>query len=408
MKSPLGPLVAAAAMLAVASAQLSCATSRDGAPVQRGTETIGYSSFGISLYKELLKEKPGENIFISPASIGLALAMTYNGAAGETRDAMANVLRFTGKNFAFVNVVDSTLISNMNDTMPGVMLSIANSLWGRQGVTFKRDFLMRNERFYGAEIQTLDFGSPEAPTRMNEWVASRTHDRITKIIDKIDDASILFLINAIYFKGTWTKEFDRSKTQDGTFHFLDGTRKARPLMNQSGRYPYFKGDGFQAARLPYGDGRIGMYVFLPDSAAGLNGFHERLAADSWNTWMQSFAVREGRIALPRFKLEYEVRLRKPLSALGMGIAFDGSRADLTGMVDVTGANACIDDVMHKTFVEVNEEGTEAAAVTSVDVRLTTAMEPQRPFEMVCDHPFFVAIRDTKTGLILFMGAIVSP
>jgi len=418
MKFTRGSFVAIVAIAAVAFGNAACATTgstpaasaaQDSpAPAQRAMEPSAYSSFGVDLYRELIREKPGENIFISPASVGFALAMTMNGAAGETRDAMANVLGLTEKSPAFVNVVDSTFISTMNDTIRGVALSVANSLWAREGVTFRKDFLTTNERYYGAEIQTLDFRSSEAPARINSWVAAKTHNRITKIVDEIDESSILFLINAIYFKGTWTKEFEKNLTQEKPFHLANGTTSPRPMMRQSGKYAYIEGDAFQAVRLPYGDGRIGMYVFLPAKNSSLERFHAGLTSEKLNAWMGRLERRAGLIVLPRLRLEYEARLKQALGALGMGAAFDCGRADFTRMVELPGADACIHDVVHKTFVEVNEKGTEAAAVTSVDVRLTTVMEPEKPFEMIVDRPFFLAIVDGKTGIILFMGSIVNP
>jgi serpin B len=408
MSPSLRHLIAIPAILAVTCAHASCAPALHPATVRGGIEASSYSSFGIDLYKELLKEKPGVNIFISPASVGFALAMTYNGSVGETRTAMASTLGFPDNSFEAVNVNDSTLIRQMNDSIAGVKLSVANSLWARQGLAFMKSFLERNARYYGAEIETLDFSSPGSPAKINQWVARKTNDKITKIVDSIDGDAILFLINAIYFKGTWTKEFDKTLTQEEPFHLVNGATISRPLMSQSGTYAYFRGDGFQAARLPYGDGRIAMYVFLPDETSSLERFHERLSSNTWDTWMRSFASRRGRIVLPRFRLDYQSSLRQSLAALGMGIAFDEGRANFTGMFKAPGANAYVNDVVHKTFVDVNEEGTEAAAVTSVEMRATSAMEPERPFEMIVNRPFFFVIIDEKTGLLLFMGSIVNP
>ena len=434
--------LALAAMCAVAAGLVSCAatgqaakaplTTANGPPAAlRGTvkgpaaaaggaaavrparsrgaaDTGGSTSFGIDLYKALLKERPGVNVFISPASVAFALAMTYNGSAGETREAMARTLGFSGTGFEAVNEADSTLIGRMNGSMPGVKLSIANSLWARQGLTFEKSFLERNERYYGAEIEVLDFSDPGSPAKINQWVARKTNDKITTIVDAIDDRAILYLINAIYFKGTWTREFDKNLTHEELFHLVDGSTSPRPMMRQSGAYEYLEEVGFQAVRLPYGDGQIGMYVFLPSALSSLERFHESLSGDAWNGWMRSFASRKGSIVLPRFRLEYESSLKQSLASLGMGVAFDELRADFTGMFKASGVNVFVDDVVHKTFVDVNEEGTEAAAVTSVGMFATTSMEPERPFEMIVDRPFFLAIRDETTGLVLFMGSVVNP
>ncbi|MFA4948666.1 MAG: serpin family protein [Candidatus Krumholzibacteriia bacterium] len=402
MKFTREPLLAFSAILAIAFAQAACATA------QRSTESSAYASFGVDLYKELLREKPEANIFISSASVGFALAMTMNGAADGTRDAMANVLRLSGIGIEAVSTADSTLINRMNDTIRAVKLSVANSLWARRDVTFKKDFLQRNKRYYGADIRVLDFSNPGAPATINNWVAEKTNDKIAKIVDAIDPSTILFLINAIYFKGTWSKEFDKTLTREAPFRLMDGSTSPRPMMRQSGKYDYLDGEGFQAVRLPYGDGRIGMYVFLPADSSSLERFHEGLTGEELNAWIGNLAPRSGTVGLPRFRLEYEAVLNQSLSALGMTVAFDAERANFTKMFDAAGANAYIHEVRHKTFVEVNEEGTEAAAVTSVEMRVTSVMEEEPPFEMIVDRPFFLAIVDRETGLILFMGAIVNP
>jgi len=392
----------------IALAFVSCAATANRQPVNGITNSEAYSSFGINLYRTVLKAQPADNVFISPASIGFALTMTANGARGATMDAMARVLCLQGKQFAEINREDSNLVASTNAPVEGVELSVANSLWAKLGVDFNEDFLERNRRFYGAEIKSIAFDVPQAAEQINGWVALKTKDRIKNIVDSIDERSILFLINAIYFKGTWTKEFDASRTQETSFHSTALAEKKVPMMHQSGDYLYLRGEGFQAASVPYGDGRISMYVFLPDDRAGLESFHAQLAPDTWNAWMAGFVESRGHIAIPRFRLEYRVTLRKALTELGMGVAFDGGSADFSGMVRRSGANAYIHDIVHKTFVEVNEQGTEAAAATSVEMRLTSVMEHASPFEMICDHPFFFAIRDNQTGLILFMGSLVDP
>jgi len=291
----------------------------------------------------------------------------------------------------------------MNDTIRAVKLSVANSLWARRGVTFKEDFLRRNKRYYGADIRTLSTAAA-----INDWVAEKTNNKITEIVDAIDPGTIMFLINAIYFKGTWQKEFDKNLTLEGPFHLANGATSPRPMMRQSGRYDYLEGEGFQAVRLPYGDGRIGMYIFLPSGDSSLERFHEGLTADKLNAWIGHLMPRAGTIHLPRFKLEYEATLNQSLSTLGMAVAFERDRANFTQMFESAGAKAYIHKVKHKTFVEVNEEGTEAAAVTSVEMRVTSVAVEEPPFEMIVDRPFFLAIVDGKTGLILFMGSIVNP
>ncbi len=401
-------MIAASMSIALLLAHASCAAAGSGRPARAKADAGTYTAFGFDLYRAMLAEGAGENLVISPASVGFALAMTMNGAEGATRDAMAGVLHYPADDLASVNGADSLLIARMNGPIERVELSVANSLWARRGLDFKKDFLERNKRYYGADVRAIDFSAPGAADRINAWVADKTRDRIKGIVDEIDPASILFLVNAVYFKGAWTTEFDPKLTKEEIFHLPGGGTARPPMMNRRGEYLYFRGNGFQAASLPYGDGRTSMYVFLPDEREGLDAFNDSLTADSWEAWMGGFAPRSGRIALPRFTIEFKASLKRSLAALGMSEAFDGNRANFRGMIKAEGANVYIHDVLHKTYIAVNEEGTEAAAATSVEMRLTSVMEPRAPFEMVCDHPFFIAVRDNETGLVLFMGSIVKP
>lgn len=366
------------------------------------------SEFAIDLYKELVSSARGENLFLSPSSIHLALAMTWNGSARNTRISMTQALRLPDLQDKDINAADSVIIASTVKGTEKVELDIANSLWARKGIKFKKSFIERNKRFYGAEIRELDFVLPDCASIINNWVSQKTRGKIAKIVDRVDSDSILFLINAIYFKGAWMEAFDVSATEETTFHSPSGDKKVR-MMNRSGKFSYFRGEGFQAARLPYGNGKIAMYIFLPDEGSNLDEFHNRLSAQKWNEWMASFSEKQGHLGLPRFKMEYRVELKKHLSNLGMAVAFDPSKADFSEMLDAPrGTNAYIYDVIHKSFCEVNEEGTEAAAATSVEMRLTSAMEPMDRFEMICDRPFFFAIADDETGLVLFMGSLVDP
>lgn len=360
--------------------------------------------FGFKLFSELARQDAGRNIFISPQSVAVALAMAYNGASGETRQAMAKTLELQGMSLQEINQGNAALQSTLASLDPKIHLAIANSLWARAGLPFKPDFMARNKEFYGAAVESLDFNNPSAPARINAWAAKNTQGKIKKIVDKIDPQTIMFLINAVYFKGNWAKEFDKKKTTEGLFILPDGSTKKLPMMSQSGEYRYFANGKFQAVSLPYGSGKVSMYIFLPNQDSSLAEFYSSLNAQNWEAWMSQFSEVQGNVVLPRFKLEYERNLNDILKALGMGVAFDPNRADFRNIIDVQ-ENAFINNVKHKTFVEVNEEGTEAAAVTSVEVGLTCVREE---FNIVIDRPFFFAIRDNQTGTILFMGSVVDP
>ena len=366
------------------------------------------TTFGFKLFAEVAKQDVGKNVFVSPASVALALAMTYNGAVGETKQGMERALETRGMSHLELNRAYSQLKAALESADPKVQLNIANSLWGKKGISFNPDFLQRNKQYYSAEVTTLDFGDPGAPATINSWVADKTKGKIDKIVDQIDARAILFLINAIYFKGTWTAEFDKAKTKNEQFTTVAGKPKQHPMMHQSGDYNYYEDKGFQSISIPYGGGRVSMYIFLPTANVSLSAFQASLTAANWDAWMKRFAKTKGEIAVPRFKVEYEVGLNEALIALGMGTAFDPDRADFSGIVQGPD-KAFISRVKHKTFAEVNEEGTEAAAVTSVEMRTTSAMQPrEKTFRMIVDRPFFCAIRDNKTGTLLFMGAINDP
>ena len=362
------------------------------------------TKFGFNLFNEIRKTEQDKNIFISPFSISIALAMTLNGASGETEQAMTDTLQLQGLDSESINTGYAGLRQILLTSDPKVTLTIANSLWARQEFSFKPDFLQRNTQFFGAEISTLDFNDPSASKTINQWVDTNTNGKIQKIIDdKIDASTVLFLINAIYFKGTWQNEFDPSKTREGPFHLANGDKKQVPMMRQQRWYPYYRGENFQAISLAYGDGQMSMYIFLPDPESDLNIFLENLNAESWENWMSQFHGQDVSLVMPKFKLEYEKKLKGPLKALGMDVAFDPELADFSRMAS---GDLYIEKVAHKTFVEVNEEGTEAAAVTIVELRPDSVPPPPIPF--IVDRPFFFAIRDNETKTVLFMGVVVDP
>ena len=372
-----------------------------------GSVVTANTKLGFSLFNEIRKTEQDKNIFISPFSISVALAMTLNGAAGETKQAMTNTLQLHGLDSESINTGYAGLRQTLLTSDPKVTLTIANSLWARQGFSFKPDFLQRNTQFFGAEISTLDFDNSSASKTINQWVDINTNGKIQKIVgDQIDPITVLFLINAIYFKGTWQKEFDPSKTREGPFHLANGDEKQVPMMRQQRWYPYYREENFQAISLAYGDGQMSMYIFLPDRESDLNIFLENLNAESWENWMSQFHEQDVSLVMPKFKLEYGKTLNDPLKALGMDVAFDPELADFSRMASLEFGNLYIEKVVHKTFVEVNEEGTEAAAATSVEVGVKSVPPP--PISFSVDRPFFFAIRDNETKTVLFMGIVVEP
>lgn len=362
------------------------------------------TKFGFKLFSQLRKLEGTQNIFVSPSSVAIALAMTYNGASGSTQQAMAQTLELQGMSLEQINSDYAGLKKILENPDPKVQLTIANSLWANKNATFQADFLRRNRDYYAAKVTNLDFNDAAALSIINSWVQENTRGKINKIVEKVSPEQMLFLVNAIYFKGSWKKEFDKNQTREQPFYLANGGKKQHPIMSQSGSYKYLENEQFQAVSLPYGeDGKLSFYVFLPRSNSSLESFYQNLNAANWDKWMSEFRSQEGFLGLPKFKIDYSITLNDTLQALGMREAFS-NQANFSAM----GKNLKISEVKHKTFVEVNEEGTEAAAATSIGIELVSAFESQKPFRMVVDRPFFCAIRDNQTGSILFMGSIVEP
>lgn len=365
------------------------------------------NDFGFRLFNELIKQEGLKNNFISPTSIAMALAMTYNGAENETRQAMAKALGIPEISQTQFNQANLTLRNHLKKSDKKILLTIANSLWADKGTRFKKEFLAVNKKYYSAPVSTLNFADPKSPMIINNWVSKNTNAKIPKIIDQIGEDVIAFLINAIYFKGAWQKAFDPQATFDGIFYCLDGTEKKHPLMYQKERYLYLQDEQFEAIALPYAKGKMSMYLFLPSEKSDIKQFLNHLNYQNWQKWSKEFQMTEGEITLPRFKLEYEQSLKEVLQALGMEIAFDESQADFTKMAtsQIKG-RIFIGDVKHKTYIEVSEQGTEAAAVTSVQMEIKGA--PMIKFSLLFNRPFFYAIVDNITKSILFMGIVTEP
>lgn len=363
------------------------------------------SAFACKLLARLAASADAANIFISPTSIALALAIVYNGARGATRRAIADALDLGDIDADELNSASAELAHQLGQLDRHVQLAIANSLWLSEEFQLADDFARTARGCYDATVRRLDFKHEPVARIINAWVAEQTHDKIERIVEQIDRDTVLLLINAIYFKGSWTEPFSRQLTREAPFTLPGGRQVQCQQMSQRGKYRYFEDQGVQAVSLPYGGGRICMYIFLPRAAAGLPELLRALSGKRWDAWMQRFSLTEGRVALPRFRLAYEAKLNDTLRALGMGIAFE-PRADFGAMAE-DGERLRIDEVRHKAFVEVNEEGAEAAAATSVGM-MRASFSPAKTFNLVVDRPFLCAIRDDRTGAILFMGAINDP
>ncbi len=362
---------------------------------------VANNNLGFRLLSWLINYDPNKNVFISSFSVVTALAMAYNGAEGKTQEVLAELLGLKDIPLQHLNELNASFISMIMSLDPKTQLAVANSIWLRAGSKLSPDFTQRIKSYYSGEAADLDFGNPQAADIINNWVASKTHEKIQGLVTPSTiSAAILILINAIYFKGSWANQFDKGKTAERDFHTFDGSHNQCLMMFQSGDYTYHETDEFQAVSLRYGEGRLRMYIFLPKPKYSINDFQKILTAPNWQEWMSRFDVAKGKIAIPRFRIEYGQDLLACLKDLG-GNEIAG--VDFTAM----GAGPLrISNVIHKTYIEVNEEGTEAAAATAV--LMFRGMPPDKSFTMIVDRPFFAAIVDNFSGAILFTGFVLDP
>lgn len=361
----------------------------------------GANSFSFELLRQATKQLPADsNAFLSPLSASMALGMALNGANGETNDAMRGALQLDGMSEAEINQGYRDLIALLGKLDSRTEMKIANSMWAHDGLSVEPAFISAAQTFFDAKVQTLDFASPAAVSTINQWVSGKTNARIPQLLDQISSEEILFLINAIYFKGQWRIQFDPKDTQDGPFQAADGRSRRTALMNQTDSLRYDETEDYQAVDLLYGNGAFAMTVLLPKVGVKPVDVLAGLSPTAWRELAGRFRSAKVNLTLPRFKMEYSRRLNADLTALGMGIAFDDTRADFSRIAEVSPARLFITRVDQKTFVEVNEEGTEAAAATAVGVGAVSAPEV---VEMRVDRPFVFAIRERLSGTVLFMG-----
>jgi len=370
------------------------------------------TGFALELLRELRSEDTGKNVFYSPLSVSTALSMTLDGARGSTQESMMKTLGLSGMNQVEVNAAYQDLLASLTGADAGVSLSMANSVWVDSSFqpSVNKAFSDDLSNSYAAQFYTRSFSDPATITDINSWVSGKTAGKIDKLVDSLNPEDVMVLLNAIYFKGNWSTQFDPARTAKEAFH-LDGGKTSSVDMMHLGvqdydtKYGYYAGNGYGVARLPYGRDKIAMYVFLPDTNSSLTVMLVQLNAAAMENALASASSskRELALAMPKFKVEYGVKeLNAALTKLGMDVAFDPSKADFTGISSRGGLY--IDFVDHKAIIEVNEKGTEAAAATSVAI--ATSAHSQTPFKV--DHPFLFVIRDDRSGSILFMGAITDP
>jgi serpin B len=362
--------------------------------------------FAFDLFKPVVAgEEPGTNIMISPFSITSALSMTLNGAAGETFDAVKASLRYDAMSLDEVNDTYRKLVSEMVPVDERVVMEIANSVWVENQFPVKDEFIEALKKWYLAEARNFSVSDPGSVNIINGWIEEKTHDRIQKMLSRLDPDLAMLLINAVYFNGKWRHQFDPKLTTDRPFYISPGDPVNVPMMYQKEKFAVSSTDRVTLAELPYGQGNYSMVVALPDEGITPAEILSGLDAGKWEEWMQglSYGQTEVRLYMPKFKYEYKRRLNDDLISLGMGPAFDPGSADFSKISDV---EVFISFVLHQTFIENKEEGTEAAAATVVGFTRTSL--PPEPQVINLNRPFLYFIRETTTGTIVFMGLVADP
>jgi serpin B len=408
------PLVAASLALAAAA----CSDPSGPGPVAEITELPralssveqevlrGSNAFTFALAPQILPQQPGDNLFFSPLSASMLLGMVLNGADGDTYQQMRQVLAFPGLTQDEINRGYADLIDLLLELDPSVTIEVANSVWAGQRYPVLPDFLERVRASFDAEAQTVNFTDPATLGRINGWVNDATNGRIPTIFDRMPNGGdiVSILLNAIYFKANWTTQFEKARTEREPFRRPDGSTVTADLMrlDERAEMSVLRKNDVTLVELPYGGKAFAMTLALPAEGRSVNSLVSALTAQTWNGWTSELAQGGGRaiIRLPRFELEWEKELNGPLIALGMSDAFSESRANFSRLSTTP---AFLSLVKQKSFVKVDEEGTEAAAVT-VGVAVPTSL----PAEIRFDRPFMFVLRERLTGTILFMGVINDP
>lgn len=375
--------------------------------MEKQIATAPTAKFGFELLKKEAAAHPGENVLVSPLSVSVALGMTANGARNKTLSGMLSALglKDAADGNASNNQAYANLLAELKGSKLGVKLAIANAIWAQEGFEFNPDFLTTNWKYFKAAVNVSDFGDPETLEVINKWANDNTNGKIPSILGEIDPQVVMYLLNAVYFKGEWSEKFDKTKTSDQPFAAASGS-KQHPLMFRRGdmRYTESAEDGYQMVALPFGEAkRISLYAILPLETSSVGELLAKLDGDKFLTACKQLDESDGVLWLPRFELKYDAELNDSLKALGMADAFDKG-ADFSGLRSDP-PKLYITEVKHKTFARFDEEGGEAAAVTSVGMGFECV---QRTWQMRVDRPFLAVLADETTGAILFAGVVANP
>lgn len=364
------------------------------------------NKLGLKLFSQLREQQTG-NLTISPYSISAALAVAYNGSAGVTAAELGELLGYAPAEKDKMNTDHKALLRLLNNAGTGLELKTANSIWGKEDLPLRKEYLRMGEDNYDAAIRTTDLAGKQSVKEINKWVADQTEQKIKKMLEEPPGRdAVAVLVNAVYFKAGWQNEFLEGNTHQADFYPSADTAVEVAMMKQSGQFMYAESGNWQAIRLPYGEGQMDMLVILPNveySLAELQSEFLKRGLPNETT----FAERKGEINLPRFKVSYGTDLKNELKALGVKQAFDPNLGDFSGMA-ATAYPIYVEQIVHKTFIEVNERGTEAAASTLIGFRAGSAPSPVEPFQMNVNRPFYYVIEDNQTGVWLFLGIVENP
>ena len=363
------------------------------------------NAFGIDLFTAVSTEDADVNLMLSPLSASAALTMLLNGCEGDTYTQIRDMLGYEGMTAEEINDAYQSLVSQLLAVDPQVELALANAVWYRNGFVVKPPYIDAMGSAFDARIEGLDFGNPSALETMNQWASDNTNGKIPKVLEEISAEAVMFLMNALYFKGSWTQQFDENGTFEDLFFLDDGTEISTPMMHGDVPVKSIAGDGYMAFEMFYGQQNFSMVVIVPET--NLDEFLQNMESETWEevtTNLDSqYAALEVPVVFPRFKFEYEKKLNEMLQSLGMTDAFNGALANLSGISD---AGLVVSFVKQNTFVEVNEDGTEAAAVTTIGIELTSIGD--EPVPIMVNKPFVFAIREQTTNSLLFIGKVVNP
>lgn len=366
--------------------------------------STGTNDFAFDFIKNLQQvENADKNLFVSPLSLHIALGMLLNGAENETASEILKTLKMEGVSQADLNKAYKTLLNDMPAADSKVTLGLANSVWYRNTVQVETDFKNVLNQSFNAEITGLEFNKA-ALDKINQWASDKTNGKIKKVLDQLDPNAVMYLLNALYFKGDWAAKFDSKNTQDNAFHLQSGTDKNVKMMFNNGDFVALTSDKYSAAKLPYGNGQFEMTILLPQAGTSINDVLNSFATAEWTKIRSASGTRKVNIGLPRFSLDYSIQLNKTLAGMGINKAF----TDLAEFGKISkSTKTLVSLIKQDTYLGIDESGTEAAAVTTIGM-VATNVGPAEPLQIICDRPFGIIISEKTSNTILFMGRIMNP